>query len=141
MPCLAANFLRCANEYGSPIDCKYTTMLPAFISPLELAFSFVVGFLLLVDVFVLNVLLTLNLALNCAHVPPLLPALKYCGQSLPFAVLCWMTLLALMPYLLISCFVKSTALSIAFLKFPSELTQISMPMDSLLYFVLPACQH
>src|SRR5699024_7940716 len=116
-------------------------MLPVFISPLEFVLSLVVGFLLLVDVFVLDVLLTLILDLNCAHVMPLFPALKYFGQSLPLAALCWITLLALMPYLFISCFVKSTALSTAFLKFPSELTQISMPMDSLLYFVLPACQH
>src|SRR5699024_12222993 len=98
MPCLVANFLRCANEYGSPIDCKYTTMLPVFISPLEFVLSLLDVFLLLLDVFVLDVLLSLNLALNCAHVMPLFPARKYFGQSLPLAVLCWITLLALMLY-------------------------------------------
>src|SRR5690625_3657304 len=92
------------------------------------------GFVGLLDVLVI-------LLLNSLHVMPFEPALRYLGQSLPLALLCWITLLAVILCLSINCLVSLAALSTAFLKSPSELTQISIPIDCSLYLRLPACQH
>src|SRR5690625_8001380 len=49
MPCLLANFLRCANDDGWFIDCKYSTIL----LPLYVVFRGLDGFLTGSDTFVL----------------------------------------------------------------------------------------
>src|SRR5690625_555987 len=99
------------------------------------------GFFAGLDVFVPPAFLSLNLALNCDHDMPFSPERKYLGQSLPDALLCCITLSALILYLSIKYLVSLTALSTAFLKSPSSFTQISIPNDCSLYFRLPACQH
>src|SRR5690625_2146233 len=60
---------------------------------------------------------------------PLSPDLRNCGQFFPLTSLCCITLFALMLCLSMSFLVSFTALSTAFLKFPSLLTQISIPHD------------
>src|SRR5699024_7875568 len=98
---------------------------------------------ILVDlgVFELDVVFLFNFDFNRSYVLPLLPERKYLWQSMPLALLCCMSLSAPILYLSIRCLVNLMALSTAFLKSPSLLTQISIPIDCWLYDLLPACQH
>src|SRR5690625_1873791 len=84
-----------------------------------------------------------TIAKKSDHKIPFDPRLKNVGQSLPLQRLCCTTFIIDMPSSFIILRTSSAALSTAFRKSPSELTHISIAIDSVLPppRPSPACQH
>src|SRR5690625_1175852 len=81
--------------------------------------------------------------IKSAHFMPFEPLRKFRGQFLPLQRLCWTTFIIEMPSSFIIFRVSFAAFSTAFRKSPSELTHISIAIDSILPppRPSPACQH
>src|SRR5690625_1835189 len=84
-----------------------------------------------------------TIAKKSAHFMPFEPLRKFRGQFLPLQRLCWTTFIIEMPSSFIIFRVSFAAFSTAFRKSPSELTHISIAIDSILPppRPSPACQH